>query len=416
MISDMSDLKVEEVNAHMAQRWQLTEAELRSQWSGWFARVGRCTITGIDRSETDEMTVSIETDKETRYRLSITVAHELPHKIVTLDWDRVYEFDVVVREATARDAAALAAIELLAPIEMGDSRVTFDRSNDYFAAARLMEDVTVVVAEVDGVAAAVEWAAWHRARIGGAEYRMTNYIHLRVAAEHQRKGLWGALASKLSEKYPPEIKTDCGYACGARVNAAIQRGFQGRPRWSVGPFRALILAKEHAGPPAGRTASPADVDQVVELLNNSRGREEMYFPYTVDSLLARLGRAPDLYSWDRVWLTENAMVGVWPAGRQTRVITETDGQTTQAQHGLVLDYGFLPGAEGEFEQLLRAWCGWLADHGHSHLSIFTSEASSGYPIIQRLAAHRERFDIWTPPIPEPEGAAQHGVYIDQVYF
>ncbi len=416
MSSDMGDLTVEEVNAHMAHSLELADAELRDQWSGWSARLGHCTITGIDHSATFEMTVAIATDKEARYRLSLTVETEAPHKIVNLDWNRVYDFDVVVREATVEDGPALAEIELRAPIVMGDSRMTFDRSEDYFAAARLMEDATVVMAEVDGVPAAVEWAAWHRARIGGTEYRLTNYIHLRVAAEHQRKGLWGALASKLSEKYPPEIKTDCGYACAARVNAAIQRGFQGRPRWSVGPFRALISAAEQAGPPAGRSASHGDVEQIVELLNHSHGQEEMYFPYTAESLLARLGRAPDLYSLDQVWLTDNAIVGLWPAGNQTRVITETDGQTTEARYGLVLDYGFLPGAEVEFEKLLRAWCGWLADHDHSHLSIFTSEASTGYPMIQRLAAHLERFDIWTPPIPEPEGATQHGIYMDQVYF
>ena len=415
MSSDIGDLTLEEANAHLADTWTLTEADLRSQWSSWSARIGRCALVGIERNEAFETTVRLDTDKATSYRLTCTVEPEAPHKVLDFDWDQVYDFDLVVREAVEADAAVLADIELRSPIEMGDTWMTFDRSADYFAAARLMDEVTVVVAEVDGTPAAVEWAAWHRARIGGVDYRLAVYIHLRVAAEHQRKGLWGAMARKLGEKYPPEI-TDCGYACGARANAAIQHGFKGRPRWSVGPYRALIRASEQAGPAFGRAASAADLEQIVELLNRSRGQEEMYFPYDADSLRARLERAPDLYSWDRVWLTDNAVLGVWPAGDQIRVVTESNGQRQAARHGLVLDYGYLPGAEAELEQLLRAWCGWLADHGHSHLSIFTSEGSRGYPVIQKLAEHLERFDLWTPPIPEPEGAARNGIYIDQVYF
>jgi hypothetical protein len=81
-----------------------------------------------------------------------------------------------------------------------------------------------------------------------------------------------------------------------------------------------------------------------------------------------------------------------------------------------LDYGFRSGAEAEFQELLRAWCGWLATHDHTHLSIFTSEASAGFDVIKGMTEQLELFDIWTPPIAEPEEAALYGVYMDQVYF
>ena len=412
-------LSREEVDRHFCDPLPTSESEedLRARWSAMAARVGAFKVVGSDAISPFETTVTIATEKETTWRVCCTVEREAPHRINTLEWDRVRDFDLVVREATDADAAALSDIERRSPIAMGDTLLTFDRGDDYFAAARLMEDVTVVVAEVDGVPAAVEWAAWHRARIGGAEYRMTIYIHLRVLPEHQRKGLWGAIAGKLSEKYPPGTRSDCGYACGARANPAVQHVFRGRPKWSFGPFRALIPSREHAGDPYGRPATPKDVERVVEILNTSHEGEEMYLPYTVNSLRARLERAPDLYSWDRVWIADNAVVGVWPAGDKIRVITERAGQRSESLHGLVLDYGLLPGAEAEFERLLRAWCGWLAGRGQSHLSIFTSEGSLGFSVIRALAEQMERFDLWTAPaISEPEGAVQRGLYVDQVNF
>jgi GNAT superfamily N-acetyltransferase len=414
--SNMERLTVEEVNLHFVRPTDSTDEALRADWRGWSRRVGRCQISAVDDSEPFKIVVSIETDKKTHYRLELTTDVEAPHKIVNFEWQRRYDFDVLVREALPEDGPALAEIERRAPIKMGDRLMTFDRSADYFAAARLMEDATIVVAEVDGIPGAVEWAAWHRARIGGREYRLVNYIHLRVAAEHQRKGLWSALVRKLNEAYPPETKMDCGYACAARVNESIQKAFEGRARWSVGPVRALLSAKRQAGPLVGRVATKGDAEKIAELLNQTHGQEEMYFPCTSDSVRARLERAPDLYSWDQVWLTDCAVLGVWPAGNQTKVVTEKDGRVTEARHGLVLDYGFLRGAESEFEHLLTAWCGWLSEHGHTHLSIFTSRPSCSFPIIQRMADHLEQFDIWTPPIAEPEGAAKHGVFVDQIFF
>lgn len=417
MSSDMSGLTVAEADAHLKRRPDTSDEALRKDWRRWAQRLGECTVTGIVRDEPHEVVVAVQNEKDRRFHLTLRVEPEPPHKIDTYEWQRQYDFEVVVRDATPDDGAVLAEIERRAPIVMGDELVTFDRSADYLAAARLMEEAAVVMAEVDGEPAAVEWAACHRARIGGTDYRMANFIHLRVADKHQRKGLWGALVRKLNEHFPREVKVDEAYQCASRRNASIQQAFAGQASWSVGPIRALLSAADNAGPLDGvRSATLDDASLVVDLVNATHGAEEMYFPYTIDAIKARLERAPELYTWDQVWLTENAVVGVWPAGEQTKVITESNGKISEAKHGLVLDYGFCPGAEVEFEQLLRAWCGWLAARDHTHLSVFTSERSPGYHTIDRLAEHLERFDLWTPPIPEPPGAAINGVYMDQVYF
>ncbi len=416
MNSDMADLTIDEVNQHQATPAEATIEELRAAWAGWAGRVGRTEITKLTRDDEHDIAVELQTDKNTRYRLILGVEPEPPHRIQTLDWQRLYDFTVVVREATDADGPALAEIERRAPIEVGDSRVTFDRSADYLAAARLMEDATVVMAEVDGEPAAVEWGALHHTRIGGQDYRLVNFIHLRVAVEHQRKGLWGALVRKLNEAYPAEVAADGDYACAAQDNHAIQHAFAGRPRWRVGPVRALVRAQPNEDAPVGRAATPDDAERIVELLNTTHGREAMFLPYTAEALRARVERAPDLYTWQHLRLTENAVVGVWPSGAQIRVLRETDGQTSETRHGLVLDYGYAPGAEAEFEALLAFWGAWLAAHKHTHLSIFTSEPSPGYATIARLADRLEPFDIWTYPVNEPDATAAHGVYADQVYF
>ena len=53
------------------------------------------------------------------------------------------------------------------------------------------------------------------------------------------------------------------------------------------------------------------------------------------------------------------MVGVWPAGKALSVITETAGVRSVTVRGVVLDYGFAPGAEAEFEALRSTAAGRL---------------------------------------------------------
>jgi hypothetical protein len=144
--------------------------------------------------------------------------------------------------------------------------------------------------------------------------------------------------------------------------------------------------------------------------------EEMFVPYTVESFARRMDRAPDLYSWDRVWLTDGALVGAWAFGDALRMITEVGGKRTVSRSGVVLDYAFQPGAETELEALLRAWCGRLAAEGFDTLVIYTSPASPGAALLERLRPVAERFFMWTPGIEVPDGAEGRGLYVDAVYF
>ena len=76
-----------------------------------------------------------------------------------------------MREATEADSQILAEIERRCPIVLDDRTVTFDRGDDYFAFARLMEDVTVGLGFVDGVPAAINCGAMRKVLVAGKRRR-----------------------------------------------------------------------------------------------------------------------------------------------------------------------------------------------------------------------------------------------------
>jgi hypothetical protein len=250
-------------------------------------------------------------------------------------------------------------------------------------------------------------------RVGGQDYRIHAFAHLRILPEHQKKGLWGAINRVVDEKYPE------GYGSTAYTsadNAAMLRGFARAPRFSQHQIRAQLLCAPLAGPPVGRAATSRDAARIVEILNATHARDEMYLPYTVESFTARVERSPRDYSWEQVRMTDGAVVGVWPAGDTVRFIIESKGDRVESRRGLALDWGFVAGAEDEFQGLLRAQCEWLCGRGIDRLSIFTSEASAGYDRVCALANELERFVVIAFGLPEPPGAATRGLYVDPIYF
>lgn len=134
----------------------------------------------------------------------------------------------------------------------------------------------------------------------------------------------------------------------------------------------------------------------------------------VSSLTARLERAPDLYSWDDVWIADGAVVGI---GRvlQGRITEGEDGRrdTTRA---LVFDHGFLPGAEDRYRDLLAARGAAAAHAGASHLSVFTTEPSRTHPILLGLADSAEDYDVLVPGKEPADDAVTRGLYVDQIHF
>src|SRR5260370_40501621 len=116
----------------------------------------------------------------------------------------------------------------------------------------------------------------------------------------------------------------------------MQHAAQARPnKWSVPVLRAQVSCADLAGPPVGREATQSDAQVLVSLLNRFHGQEEVFVPYTIESLTARLERAPKQYSWDKLWMTQRAAVGVWPAGKSLTVVTQSADKRTESPRGIV---------------------------------------------------------------------------------
>jgi hypothetical protein len=391
-----------------------SDEEVREGVRANAARIGPLrTVSFVERSEF-ALEASLATTNDRRWKLSVDVEPAPPHRITRLEWERINDFQLEVREATPADGPILADVERRCPIELDDSRYWFDRGDDYFAFARLMEDCTVGLAFVDGAPAAVTCGARHTVRIGGEPKAIVTVSHLRVLPEHQRKGLWGA-ANRVLDKYWPEVAGSNAFI--AVDNAGMRHGFRHTPdKWPTTVLAVRISTASAAGPPHGRPATPADADAIVGRLNAFHGDEEMFVPYTAQSLAARLERAPDLYGWDNLWLADGAIAGVWPAGRARRMVTERGGRQTFSEPGVMLDYAFEPGCEAAFEALVRAWCGPLAARAMNRLTILTSPNSPGVDLLRSLADEVEAFNHWSPGVPPPADAVGRGLYIDPIYF
>ncbi len=293
--------------------------------------------------------------------------------------------NVTVREAFENDGPALAEIERQTPLQLGDGWLVIDRGDDYFAAARLMGAATVLIAEVDGPAG-IFCAAPHPAVIGGIERRMLYIHHARILPFAQNKGLGKLLGDSVRDKYAGQSDSNYFYiAPGNRQSQAFAR--RAENKWSVQPALIDIETAAMRGPAAGRPATPADAPRIVYLLNAAHEAEEMYLPYTVESFSARMARAPKQYSWDRVWLSDRSVVGVWPEGESVsgRFIPLDGGEALESRGAAILDFGYESGGENELIALLGAWGGWLADREMTSLSLFVRLERATGDFSPRLA-------------------------------
>ncbi len=187
---------------------------------------------------------------------------------------------------------------------------------DYFAFSRLLEDCTVGLglggrrAGGDQLRAPSAWCA------SAAKLKRMIVVvsHLRVLPEHLRQcAPWGAANSALG-KYWDHVDGSQAYI--AVDNAGMQHGFAGTPdKWDQIVQRVELDCAALAGPPTGRAATPADADEIAARLNAFHDAEEMFVPYTAESFAARVERAPDLYGWNKILITDSALAGV-QAGRR----------------------------------------------------------------------------------------------------
>lgn len=367
-----------------------------------------------------------------RWDLKVTVEPEPPHRIAWVQLDRALLDDMEVREATPDDGEAIAEVCRTTEIVLRGSTVTIDPGDRYWDAVRLMEHPTVLVVTHHGRVVAVHCGVFYPITYGGQPQFMSQILHSRVLKDYAGLGLWSVMNRRLvnaSRAHREESERrgsgvfENGCAYFATENDATRRLNGAQSMWSFSPLRVVLrcadLATDVDDSLVHRRAEAADAPRIAELCNALHEGSELFAPYTEESLRARLERAPDVYSWPNVLMSERAVVGVWNAGRiHTRRTSGDDGTTveTRSVRGIVLDHGCETGAEGELEALLRVAASEAAAAGMTDLSIFTSVGTRTFGWLPALGAEIEQYELSTPYTPEPEGAASRGLYVDQIYF
>jgi GNAT superfamily N-acetyltransferase len=330
---------------------------------------------------------------------------------------RPHPDDVTFRQAGIGDMAALATLERDAPTQTSDGAiVTIDRGpalQDHFD---LQREYTIQVAERSGRLVGARALAVREVEVEGTRHRYALSHFVRVLPEVRGKGIFEVLHAAALEAVSP---TEHFFAYmdpgNDAMRGAAQRNFAGATVWSVRPIRALIACENLAGPTVGRRATRDDSATIVQLLNVAHSGEGFFVPYTEQSLHERLARVPSAYSWNDLLLTDNAVVGVWLADQRRSV--ERNGTIEESRRGLILDYGFCDDAAGraDLEALIHTWCALALEAEQTHLSIFTSDPSRNEELLKRLATQIEPYEF-PSSLPEPDGLAESGLYVDQIYF
>jgi hypothetical protein len=319
------------------------------------------------------------------------------------------------RPAAPADADALAALELAAPIVTGDIETAYDRSRDYFEAERLMGGDAFVV-EREGAIVGLHASVIHPIRIAGKDLQGVYNHRDRVHPSERRAGVSGlaALASfeaviGRSGLLPGPIAV---YSFMAADNDAVRR-LPPKGRWTQMAERLVIDTGSAAAIGLGRSATAADTERLVALLNDTHGEQELFCPYSLDSLHERLSRAPNSYSWSSFLISERACVGVWAP--TMGVIRRERSVETRDVRAFVLDYGCKSDGVGELVALVNCWRARLAAEGTTELSMFTSAGSRGSADLTALAKRREPYIVLCA-VPPSDSVNECGIYIDQLYF
>ena len=315
------------------------------------------------------------------------------------------------RPVAPGDAAALAALELTAPIVTGEVETAYDKSRDYFEAERLMGSDAFVV-EREGAIIGLFASVVHPIRIAGNDMRSLYDHRVRVHPTARRGGVMGLAALARFEDVISRSSLHVAHSFVAADNDAVLGQPRG-PRWPEMAERLVIDTGSAAASGLGRPATAADAERLVAYLNDTHGEEELFCPYSLKSLGERLSRAPDSYSWSSFLISERACVGVWAP--KMGVIRRDRGVETRDVRAFVLDYGCTPDGSDELAGLMNDWRARLAVEGTTELSIFTSAGSRGAGALTALAKRREPYVVLCA-LPPGDHVKERGIYVDQLYF
>ena len=237
------DVTLEEVAEHMALPAPWTPVEgLERLRAGERSTLRVTTVVAPSAMEIDVM---LDDGGGKPRKLSLSVDHGAPHRIVKVWWARAMADDIVVRRAVAGDSAALAQLEVLAPMNLGGTTLVYDRGKDFLAFSQLMEDNACFVAERAGELLGVACGARHQARIGGQVHMVLLLHHLRIPVQHRNLGLFSVLNNHVFSAFDGPFR--CAYGYRAVDNTEATR-IRAPATWNTRVYRASSTAPPSPGP------------------------------------------------------------------------------------------------------------------------------------------------------------------------
>lgn len=337
-----------------------------------------------------------------------------------IPWPPPTPAGLVVREARAEDNEALLRLELESPLVLGSERVVFDRSPDFFSRHRLQPEHHIVVAEMDGRIVGVAAAAIHSPMIHGRQHRLTYIHHARVHPDAQRHGVAGAFSAALIA-WGRERGSEAPYWFIAPANErSIAFGGRGGGRWPVDAmFRNFDVSDADA--PLAEPVDPSRLVEVAHLVNQAHDGEDLFEPLTASSLKKRLQCDPSQYGVGhlRGIVREGRLVaaaGLWDEGASMEEVRSdvSTGETTRSTGAAVLDWGWLPGEEESFRDLLRSLAAEARGLGRNTL-LLCEPSPNALPDIG-LTSQTWALSLFTPGIAPPPRDSIRGLFADLLYL
>jgi GNAT superfamily N-acetyltransferase len=301
---------------------------------------------------------------------------------------------VNIREARREDDAALCALEARTPLRLGDRQV-FTPHETFFETHNLQDRTVVMVAEEDAEIVGVCAGALNRAPLAGEDRLLLYVHHARIAPEHQRKGIGGALSSAISgywkEHESSTIASSYWYIAAGNTQSRNFAERSGNKPWPLSVFLCYVPAAADRGQPRRIGAGPTF--DIVRLINRTHTGEELFRPYEHVDFGQRLSRSID-YGWGDIYGRFEgdrlvAVAGVW---KRT-----------------VADFGYEAGDESAMASLLKDLAAARGD-----LTILLDGRSPMFRALHLDKAQQFEILFYAPRIGAP--TAPGVLHVDPVYF
>lgn len=313
--------------------------------------------------------------------------------------------DIAIRPATEMDNAALIDLEVRTPVAVGETLISFDRSPDYFADARLHEFTRSCVALYGGRVVGVCSGVVFNCVLPERAWQAVLTQHLRVAPEFHQHGIGAALMTWLQRYWVAEhVNPDWQFTyvdVRNQTSLAFSHASSRQPLniWPIDAWVQELPADEPAtgASPANLTAD--ELDDALALVNSTHRGLQLFIPYSRRRLEQRLTRSSSytLAHWRGIRRGKRlvAVAGVYDRGAHLAVRTaRRDGLTETPTRSLaVIDYGFAPGYEGAMVELLDAVRGMAGTCGRQSVQISVPEESPLFSAVTGRAARSRRFNV-----------------------